>query len=292
MYRGIQAAAASSVDGIAPTYRPAQNDSMDVEFAELSDVGRVREGNEDYLGHALPAAPEEVRARGWLFALADGVGGHDLGEVASHTAIESVLTGFREATPGEPHASLLTNLVRTANTRVIDAGHAAASGGLSMATTIVACALRYDRAAVAHVGDSRCYLIRRGQPNLLTRDHTIANEHVRLKLLSKEDAAHAETRHMLSRSLGNDLIVKVEVNEHQVFAGDVLLLCSDGLHGSVEASEMAAIAGHGGDLSTAAKRLVDIANQRDGSDNISLQMIRVRSVERVGMYRGRPYRLP
>ncbi len=292
MYRGIQAAAASSVDGIAPTYRPAQNDSMDVEFAELSDVGRVREGNEDYLGHALPAAPEEVRARGWLFALADGVGGHDLGEVASHTAIESVLTGFREATPGEPHASLLTNLVRTANTRVIDAGHAAASGGLSMATTIVACALRYDRAAVAHVGDSRCYLIRRGQPNLLTRDHTIANEHVRLKLLSKEDAAHAETRHMLSRSLGNDLTVKVEVNEHQVFAGDVLLLCSDGLHGSVEASEMAAIAGHGGDLSTAAKRLVDIANQRDGSDNISLQMIRVRSVERVGMYRGRPYRLP
>lgn len=292
MYRGIQAAAASSVDGIAPTYRPAQNDSMDVEFAELSDVGRVREGNEDYLGHALPAAPEEVRARGWLFALADGVGGHDLGEVASHTAIESVLTGFREATPGEPHASLLTNLVRTANTRVIDAGHAAASGGLSMATTIVACALRYDRAAVAHVGDSRCYLIRRGQPNLLTRDHTIANEHVRLKLLSKEDAAHAGTRHMLSRSLGNDLTVKVEVNEHQVFAGDVLLLCSDGLHGSVEASEMAAIAGHGGDLSTAAKRLVDIANQRDGSDNISLQMIRVRSVERVGMYRGRPYRLP
>jgi len=292
MYRGIQAAAVSNVGGIAPAYRPTQNDSMDVEFAELSDVGRVRKGNEDYLGHALPAAPKDVRARGWLFALADGVGGHDLGEVASHTAIESVLAGFREATPGEPHASLLTNLVRTANTRVIDVGHAAGSGGLSMATTIVACALRYDRAAVAHVGDSRCYLIRRGQPNLLTRDHTIANEHVRLKLLSKEDAAHAETRHMLSRSLGNDLTVNVEVNEHQVFAGDVLLLCSDGLHGSVEASEMAALAGHGGDLSTAARRLVDIANQRDGGDNISLQMIRVRSVERVGMYRGRPYRLP
>jgi protein phosphatase len=212
--------------------------------------------------------------------------------VASHTAIESVLTGFRESTPGEPHASLLTRLVRTANTRVIDAGHAAKSGGIAMATTIVACALRYDRVAVAHVGDSRCYLIRRGQPNVLTRDHTVANEHVRLKLLSKEDAAEAETRHMLSRSLGNELAVNVEVNEHQVFAGDVLLLCSDGLHGSVEASEMAALAGHGGDLSTAASRLVDIANQRDGSDNISLHLIRVRSVERVGMYRGRPYRLP
>ena len=265
---------------------------MDVEFAELSDVGRVRKGNEDYLGHAVPAEQEDVRARGWLFALADGVGGHDLGEVASHTAIEGLLAGFRKATPGEPHPGLLTRLVRDANTRVIDAGHAAKSGGISMATTIVACALRYDRVAVAHVGDSRCYLIRRGQPNLLTRDHTIANEHVRLKLLSKEDAAHAETRHVLSRSLGNDLAVNVEVNEHQVFVGDVLLLCSDGLHGSVEASEMAAVAGRDGDLSTAAKRLVDIANQRDGSDNISLQLIRVRSVERVGMYRGRPYRLP
>lgn len=292
MYRGLQAAAAAVTGGIARAYRPAPNNFMDVEFAELSDVGRVRKGNEDYLGHAAPAEQEDVRARGWLFALADGVGGHDLGEVASHTAIEGLLAGFRKATPGEPHPGLLTRLVRDANTRVIDAGHAAKSGGISMATTIVACALRYDRVAVAHVGDSRCYLIRRGQSNLLTRDHTIANEHVRLKLLSKEDAAHAETRHVLSRSLGNDLAVNVDVNEHQVFAGDVLLLCSDGLHGSVEASEMAAVAGRDGDLSTSAKRLVDIANQRDGSDNISLQLIRVRSVERVGMYRGRPYRLP
>lgn len=285
-------AAAAVGGGIARVYRPVQNNPMDVEFAELSDVGRVRKGNEDYLGHAAPAEQEDVRARGWLFALADGVGGHDLGEVASHTAIEGLLAGFRNATPGEPHPGLLTRLVREANTRVIDAGHAAKSGGISMATTIVACALRYDRVTVAHVGDSRRYLIRRGQPNLLTRDHTIANEHVRLKLLSKEDAAHAETRHVLSRSLGNDLAVNVDVNEHQVFAGDVLLLCSDGLHGSVEASEMAAVAGRDGDLSAAAKRLVEIANQRDGSDNISLQLIRVRSVERVGMYRGRPYRLP
>ncbi len=265
---------------------------MDCEFAQLSDVGRVRQGNEDCLGHFVPATPEDVRARGYLFAVADGVGGHDLGEVASHTAIESILAGFKESTPGEPHGALLTRLIRDANTRVIDAGHAAKSGGPKMATTIVACALRYDRAAVAHVGDSRCYLIRRGQPNLLTRDHTVANEHVRLKLLSKEDAAQAETRHMLSRSLGTELMVNVEVNEHQVFAGDVLILCSDGLHGSVQASEMAALTSHGGDLATAAKRLVDLANQRDGSDNISLQLIRVRSVERVGMYRGRPYRLP
>lgn len=161
-----------------------------------------------------------------------------------------------------------------------------------MATTVVACALRYDRVTVAHVGDSRCYLIRRGQSNVLTRDHTVVNDQVRLRLLSKEEAAASQNRHLLSRSLGSELTVSVDVNEHQVFAGDVLVLCSDGLYDSVSGSEMAAVTSHGGDLAPAARRLVDIANQRDGSDNISLQLIRVRSVERVGMYRGRPYRLP
>jgi protein phosphatase len=264
---------------------------MDVEFTQLSDLGRVRQGNEDYIGHAVPGAPERVRSHGWLFVLADGVGGHDLGEVASHTAVESMLAGFRDAPAGESHGSLLGRLVQKANTRVIDAGHASESAGTAMATTIVACALRYDRAAVAHVGDSRCYLIRRGQTTLLTRDHTIANEHVKLGLLSSAEVADSPTRHILSRCLGSELIVGAEINEHQVFAEDVLLLCSDGLHGSVTASEMAAITGHGGDLANAAQRLVDIANQRDGSDNVSVVLIRVRNVERVGMYRGRPYLL-
>jgi protein phosphatase len=142
------------------------------------------------------------------------------------------------------------------------------------------------------VGDSRCYLVRRGQSNLLTRDHTVVNEQVRLGIISREEAARSESRHLLSRSLGSELFVNVDVEEHQVLVGDVLVLCSDGLHSSVTSSEIAAVTSHGGDLAAAARRLVDIANQRDGSDNISVQLIRIRSVERVGMYRGRPYRLP
>jgi len=264
---------------------------MDVEFTQLTDLGRVRQGNEDCFGHAAPATSDEARAKGWLFVVADGVGGHDLGEVASQTAVESVLAGFREASPNEAPTSLLERLIRDANTRVIDAGHAASAGGTRMATTFVACALRYDRATIAHVGDSRCYLIRRGQANLLTRDHTVANEQVRLGVVSASEAASGNTSHLLLRSLGTELFVKVDVQEHQVLPGDVLLLCSDGLHHSVPGSEMAALTSHGGDLATAARRLVEIANQRDGSDNITLQIIRVRGVERVGMYRGRPYRL-
>lgn len=273
-------------------YATRPGDMIDVEFAQLSDLGRVRQGNEDYLGYVTADTPEKARHDGWLFVLCDGVGGHDLGEVASKTAVESVLEGFRKSQAGELHPGLLTSLVRTANMRVLEAGHAANPAGSRMATTIVACALRHDRATVAHVGDSRCYLIRRGQATLLTRDHTLANEHVRLGLISAADASTAETRHLLSRSLGSALSVSVDVSEHQVLVGDVLLLCSDGLHGYLPGSEMAAVAGNGGDLSKAAQRLVDIANERDGGDNISLQIIRVRGVERVGMYRGRPYRLP
>ncbi len=265
---------------------------MDVEFTQISDPGRVRPGNEDYLGHVLAVTTDQARSHGWLFVLADGVGGHDLGEIASHTAVESLRAGFREAPPGETATSLLGRLVRAANAHVIDAGQRYAVSSAAMATTLVACLLRFDRATVAHVGDSRCYLVRQGVAKVLTRDHTVANEHVRMGLLSAKEAADAPTRHMLTRSLGSELFVHAEVSDHQVFAGDVLALCSDGLYGSVSASEIAAIAGHNVDLTTAAQRLVDVANQRDGSDNISIQLIRVRSVERVGMYRGRPYRLP
>jgi PPM family protein phosphatase len=293
MYRGLHVSSSGSAAATAMArYVTKPSVMMDVEFAQLSDLGRVRQGNEDYLGCVTADTPERARSHGWLFVLADGVGGHDLGEVASKTAVESVVEGFRKAADGELHPGLLTTLVRAANVRVLDAGHAANPAGSRMATTIVACALRHDRANVAHVGDSRCYLIRRGQATLLTRDHTLASEHVRLGIISAADASTAETRHLLSRSLGSALSVSVDVSEHQVLVGDVLLLCSDGLHGSVPGSEMAAVAGNGGDLSKSAQRLVDIANQRDGSDNISLQVIRVRGVERVGMYRGRPYRLP
>ncbi|MGA9882448.1 MAG: protein phosphatase 2C domain-containing protein [Candidatus Acidiferrales bacterium] len=265
---------------------------MDVEFAQLSELGRVRQGNEDYLGHSQPATPEEASSRGWLFVLADGVGGQDQGEVASRSAVEAVLDGFREVTRGVPNASLLPTLIRRANTRVLDAAHESGPGGSNMATTIVACALRYDRVVVAHVGDSRCYLIRQGEGRIITRDHTFAAEQVRMGILSPKEAAESESRHILSRSLGAGLTANVEVNEHQVFVGDALVLCSDGLHGSVETSEIAAVVGRAENLDFAARRLVDIANDRDGSDNISLQIVRVRSVERVGMYRGRPYRLP
>jgi PPM family protein phosphatase len=263
---------------------------LDIDFAQLSDPGRVRTNNEDNAGHSQPASAEEARSHGWLFAVADGVGGHDRGEVASQTAIARLLEGFHSATANEQLTPLMTRLVRDANLRVYETAAQAAPGGSNMATTLVACVLRYDRAAVAHAGDSRCYLVRDGVAQQLTRDHTVANEQVRIGVLASGDTNSTPAGSVLTRSLGAGMFLNPDVGEHQIQPGDMLLLCSDGLHHSVRPEDIAAVAAVG-DLEEAGRRLIAIANERDGSDNITLQLIRIRSVERVGMYRGRPYKL-
>jgi serine/threonine protein phosphatase PrpC len=286
MFEGYRGQRLARAEPIPAAHRTFDDSMLEIDFAEFSDVGRVRLENEDYFGHVTPDTEEQARNHGWLFVLADGVGGHEKGEVASRTAVETLLDGFREAPRAQPLSGLLQSLVRKANTRVLDA-----SLNSGMATTLVACALRYDRAVIAHVGDSRCYLIRQKAATLLTRDHTIANEHARLGLMSSEDVAEAETRHILSRSLGSELSVSAEVSDHQVVPGDVLVLCSDGLHGSLSSQEIAGLVSETADSERAARRLVALANEKDGSDNVTALVVRVQNVERVGMYRGRPYKL-
>jgi len=264
---------------------------LDVEFAHLSDDGRTRDHNEDCLGVVVPATPELAHSHGWLFALADGVGGHDRGEVASATAIQHLRQGFSNSSSKESINALLGRLAKEANTQVYETGKRTGPGGSNMATTLVACVLRHDQMAVVHAGDSRCYRIRDRAAVQLTRDHTVANEHLRMGAISAVTAASAETRHMLTRSLGNDLFLNVDLSDHPLFPGDVFLLCSDGLHNSVDLPDLTSVVRSGVDLSAAARKLVALANERDGSDNITVLLIRVRDVERVGMYRGRPYKL-
>lgn len=288
LHRGIAYTAARA----NPGGQAFSGESMlDLEFAELSDVGNVREHNEDNFGHAAPADPAEARMRGWLFVLADGVGGHDRGEVASNIAVQTLTFCFRDGGAGESAASLLQKLVQQANLKIYEAGTSVSAGARAMCTTVVACMLRYDRATIAHIGDSRCYLIRRGQAQSLTNDHSLIGEQIRMGLISEEEAKTSEKRHVLSRSLGTNMVVNVEINEHQVLPGDLLLLSSDGLHGAVSANEITAITSRFQGLKEAAGHLVSLAKEKDGSDNITVQLIRIKDVERVGMYRGRPYKL-
>lgn len=264
---------------------------LDVVFGQASDPGKIRPNNEDSLASFVPASPDQVRSHGYLFTLADGLGGLDLGEVASSTAV-SVLTKEFESSPGDAMLiSLLPTLVQHANTAIHDRALSPELGGKKMATTVVACALRYDQAVVSHVGDSRCYLIRNGRAKQITDDHTWVNEQRKSGIITHTEAAHSESRHVLTRSLGPDRFVSPDTTALTIHSGDVLVLCSDGVHDTLPETAMAAIASQNKPVDEIARELVARAIDHDGSDNTTAVVIKIRSVEQVGIYRGRPYHL-
>ena len=265
---------------------------LDVQFGQASDPGKVRTNNEDSMGSFIPSSRQQARSHGYLFAVADGVGGLDLGEVASATAISVLTEEFAKAQPGAMLISLLPRLIHFANAAVHDRTLAPEYRGKKMATTVVACAMRHDQAIVSHVGDSRCYLVRNGEVRQITQDHTWVNEQRKLGLISASEIAESETRHVLIRSLGPEMFVSPDTTALTLQPSDVLVLCTDGLHDETSNGDIARIVLQAKSLDEIARELVAYAVQIDGNDNTTAQVIRVRSVEQVGMYRGRPYRLP
>jgi protein phosphatase len=265
---------------------------LDIQFGQSSDFGKVRTNNEDAMGSFIPASRQQTRSHGYLFAVADGVGGMDLGEVASATAIATLTEQFAKAQSGAMLVSLLPRLIQHANSAVHDCTLSPQYRGKKMATTLVACALRHDQAIVSHVGDSRCYLVRNGQARQVTQDHTWVNEQRKMGIITAAEMAESDSRHILIRSLGPEMFVSPDTTALTVQAGDVFVLCSDGLHDGMTDAALAEIVSQPGNMDDIAKELVRRAVELDGNDNTTAQVIRVRSVEQVGMYRGRPYRLP
>ena len=265
---------------------------LDVQYGQASDPGKVRTNNEDALGSFIPSSRHQARSHGYLFAVADGVGGMDLGEVASATAISTVTKAFGQAQEGSLLTGLLPRLVQHANAAVHDCRMAPEYRGKNMATTLVACALRYNQAIISHVGDSRCYLVRGGQARQITDDHTWVHQQRKLGLISASDVSSSESRHVLIRSLGPELFVSPDTTALTIQAGDVLVLCTDGLHDEMNERDIAGIVSQQKPAEELARELVMRAVEIDGNDNTTAQVIRVRAVEQVGMYRGRPYRLP
>ena len=265
---------------------------LDIQFGQASDFGKVRTNNEDAMGSFIPASRQQARSHGYLFVVADGVGGMDLGEVASATAI-SVITGeFAKAQAGTMLISLLPRLIQHANAAVHDCTLAPQYRGKKMATTVVACAVRHDQAIVSNVGDSRCYLIRHGKAKQITQDHTWVNEQRKLGLISAGEMAGSDSRHVLIRSLGPEMFVSADTTAVTLQTDDILVLCTDGLHDEMSERDIASIVSQGKSIDEIARELVARAVELDGGDNTTAQVIRIKSVEQVGMYRGRPYRLP
>ena len=246
---------------------------VEVEAAQISITGRVRAVNQDYLGRVEPEDEAGARSHGWLYVLADGVGGAEDGEVAARAAVEQVCAGFRAAAPGEAPGKLLRRLVQAANLHVHQLARSYRAGGSSMATTIVACLVREGRAHIAHAGDSRAYHLREGRARVLTRDHTRGM--ARLWPWRRDGANRSS---VLVRALGADLILAVDTRTLAVRPGDWVVLSSDGLHTSVNGPDFAAAwRAPGADLDLVARRLVKLADERDGRDNISVVLIRIRA---------------
>lgn len=265
---------------------------LDVQFGQASDPGKVRTNNEDSMGSFIPSSRQQGRTHGYLFAVADGVGGLDLGEVASATAVSMLTEEFSKAQSGSMLISLLPRLITIANAAVHDRTVSPDYRGKKMATTLVACALRHDQAIVSHVGDSRCYLVRGGHARQITQDHTWVNEQRKLGLISADEIAESDSRHVLIRSLGPEMFVSPDTTALTLLPGDVIVLCTDGVHDEMSAQTIAQIVSQQKTADELARELVARAVEIDGHDNATAQVIRVRSVEQVGMYRGRPYRLP
>jgi protein phosphatase len=265
---------------------------LEVQFGQASDPGKVRTNNEDSMGSFIPSSRQQARSHGYLFTVADGVGGLDLGEVASATAVSVITEEFAKAQSGAMLISLLPRLIHFANAAVHDRTLTPQYRGKKMATTVVACALRHDQAIVSHVGDSRCYLVRNGKAKQITQDHTWVNEQRKLGLISASDIADSDARHVLIRSLGPEMFVSPDTTALTLQPGDLLVLCTDGLHDEMSSAMIAEIVSQQKNIDELARELVARAVEIDGNDNTTAQVIRVRSVEQVGMYRGRPYSLP
>jgi serine/threonine protein phosphatase PrpC len=265
---------------------------LEVQFGEASDFGKVRTNNEDAMGSFIPGSRHQARSHGYLFTVADGVGGMDLGEIASATAVSVMTQEFAAAQSGTMLISLLPRLIQHANAAVHDRTLEPQYRGKKMATTLVACALRYDQAVVSHVGDSRCYLVRSGKARQITQDHTLVNEQRKMGILSASEVATSDSRHVLIKSLGPEMFVSPDTTAVTLQAGDTLVLCSDGLHDEMSETILAEIVSQKKNADELARELVARAVEIDGGDNTTAQVIRIRSVEQMGMYRGRPYRLP
>ena len=262
-------------DGPAQTPE-ASREEYKVVASLRTDVGCVREINEDSGKYVQPSNPEVLASKGMLFVVADGMGGHSAGEVASSIAVETVSRVYYDD-KSDPEESL-KKAFRQAN-RDIHAVSVKSASLSGMGTTCTALVLRDGTALSAHVGDSRLYLVRDGRIYVMTEDHSAVMEMVKRGLISLEEARHHPDKNIILRAVGSQPDVEVSSWEEPfpVKASDQFILCSDGLYDLVEDEEIKA-AVMGGEPHVACEGLISLAKERGGHDNITVGIIRLQAL--------------
>ncbi|MFO1412904.1 MAG: PP2C family serine/threonine-protein phosphatase [Burkholderiales bacterium] len=246
-----------------------------LEVTALTDVGNVRQYNEDSLA---------VDADRGIVAVADGMGGHRAGEVASRMAADLLLAGLaRAADRFHPHArasgpaAAVVECIKRANRTIFEAGRADPRYR-GMGTTVAAAVFYDDEATLAHVGDSRIYRVRNGELTLLTRDDSLLRDQVDLGVISAEEARHSHNRSLVTRAVGVFESVTPHVQQESAQPGDIYLVCSDGLNDLVEDTDIELIvSGLAANLPLAAQVLVQAAKDNGGLDNVSVILVRVKA---------------
>ncbi|HEU5348525.1 MAG TPA: Stp1/IreP family PP2C-type Ser/Thr phosphatase [Ktedonobacterales bacterium] len=245
--------------------------TLRLEAAQLTDVGRRRERNQDNIAHLIPADSQVLDEKGALFVVCDGMGGHAAGEVASELGVRTICKEYYD-TRGTDVITALATAVERANTAIYQ--HAIEHPELSgMGTTCVALVIAGGRVFVVNIGDSRAYIIRHGKMRQVTRDHSWVAEQVRVGLLTEEQARTHSHRNVITRSLGTQPNVTADLFVETMHNGDRVLICSDGLHGYVDESDIERTVTGDSTPDVAVQTLIDMANDNGGPDNISALLV-------------------
>jgi serine/threonine protein phosphatase PrpC len=242
----------------------------------LSHVGLARDDNQDTTRALLPDDPLIGQTHGSLLAIADGMGGYAHGGLASATAIETFFSAFYQD-QADARLPTLRRAMQQANLAVHQAAFRLNAG--HMGTTLTVANIAGDRLYLAHVGDTRAYLVRGGKARCLTSDHSLVGELVRMRVISPDKVRTHQQRSVLNRSLGLSLFVQPDVSQVRLEAGDVVILCSDGLWAFVEDYEFAGLAAGTPDAGDLTHKLIGLALLRRTDDNASVVVARV---ERLG----------
>jgi len=249
--------------------------ALAVKVAGRTDVGCVRANNEDNFGYD---------SRYGIFVVCDGMGGQAAGEVASKMGVDIVLDYFRKLGPAaqvqtatgpqNSGAQSLASAIQLANRTIFHAGQDQSGRG-GMGSTIVAALVRGNSLSIAHVGDSRIYLVRHGLIQQLTQDHSLVMEQVRRGYITLEQAQKSEMQNIILRALGSEESVEADIDEMVILPGDLLLMTSDGLTRHLKDEEILSIVRRSDDLKEACNQLVETARQRGGDDNITCLLLRM-----------------